>query len=259
MPYASRKSTRKTYRRKAAPRRKTRRTARRTRRAPLLTGKPIGARYAPPQPQNQRGYLPFATAYNVRLPYAHTTGFAAPGSSLSGTFDFSLSSAYDPDQTGIGHQPMMWDQLSGLYRRYMTHAAVFTLEFTNPTADGLFVGYAIRYTGDAGGHGAKTLDQLSEYRNVVMKPIQNTGSQKVVFRQYVPLHKVFGLPKMIYNADRATFSGLTGNFGTGTNPLRHVLLCPLIVDSTGGTTSCNVRIGVTFYSTLYDPLWQAQS
>lgn len=154
---------------------------------------------------------------------------------------------------------MQWDQLSGLYKRYFVHGAKFTIEFSDPTADGLFVGYAVRFTGDPGAHTGYTLDALAERRNVVMKPIMNTGRQRVVFTQYVPLHKVFGLPKMIYNADRETFSGLTGNLGTGSNPSRHVLLCPLILDAKNGTATCTVRIGVTFYATLYEPLWQAQS
>lgn len=260
-------ATRSTRTRRAAYRRKKPAAAPRRRRVParrgagLFSAKPAGqATYAPPAPQRQRGFLPFATSYNVRLPWSHTSGFTAPALQVSGVLgDYSLSSAYDPDQTGVGHQPMQWDQLSGLYKRYMVHGAKFTLEFSNPTADGLFVGYGIRFTGDPGPHSGYTLDVLAERRNVVMRPIQNTGTQKVVFSQYIPLHRVFGLPKMIYNADRETFSGLTGNLGTGSNPSRHVLMTPLIVDSTGGTATVTVRIGVVFYASLYEPLWQSQS
>lgn len=239
---------RKTAYRKAAKRPQRRRPA-------VTAGKPVGrAVFRPEQPQTQKGYLPFSNSFNVRLPWVWATGFSAPGSQVSGITTYRLNGPYDPDYSTGGHQPQQWDQISGLYGRYFVHAAKFTLEFSNPTADGLWVGYGIRFTGDGGAFSGLALDVLSEKRNVVMKPILNTGSQKVTYSQYVPLHQVFGLPKIIYNADRASFGA-----AINTVPSKEVWITPIILDSTGGTTQCHMRLSITYYATMYEAIWQAQS
>lgn len=269
MPYVRRASrytrrTRTTRPRRSTP--KTRTTASTRQRRPyrrtyakrghaLLSSKPTnGPVFRPPQPQVQRGFLPFSNSFNVRLPWVWSTSFTAPVGAVSGTLTYRLNGPYDPDYGAGGHQPQQWDQISGLYRKYFVHAAKFTLEYSNPTMDGLFVGYAIRFTGDGGSYTGLPLDHLSEKRNVAMKPIQNTGSQKVVFSQYVPFHSVFGLPKVIYNADRDSFgSAIT------TTPTKEVYLTPLIVSPTGDQPTVTLRIGITYYATMYEPIWQTQS
>lgn len=193
----------------------------------------------------------------ARLPWSHNTGFAAPGGSVSGTVSYRLSSIYDPDPSalpGSGGQPRQFDQISGLYGKYIVHGASFTLEFTNPSADGLYVGYGLNYTGDSGGFSGYTLQALTEQRNVRLKAIHNSGSQKAVFSLYVPIHRLFGIPKIVYNTDRANFGA-----AINANPALMAFVAPIVLDTTGGTANCNLRIGVTYYVELTDPKWQAQS
>jgi len=245
-----------TTQRKAPARRKTRKAApRRARGGTLLPGKPTsGAVFRPEQPATQRGFLPFANSFNVRLPWVWSYQPTAPAFDVSGVTTYRLNGPYDPDFAVGGHQPQQWDQISGMYGKYFVHAAKFTLEYSNPTSDGMFVGFGIRYTGDNGAYAGLTLDQLSEKRNVAMKPIMNSGNQKVIFSQYVPMHQVFGLPKMIYNADRAQFGA-----AVAATPSKEVWVTPIVIGSGGLTPTVNLRIAITYYATMYEPVWQAQS
>lgn len=263
MPYVRKTRTTRTSRytrptRAKAPARRrkpTRRAPPRKRQQSILAGKPTaGAVFRPAQPQTQRGFLPFSNSFNVRLPWVWTTGLTAPTGNVSGVVTYRLNGPYDPDFAAGGHQPQQWDQISSLYGKIFVHAAKFTLEYTNPSADGLYVGYAIRYTGDSGAYSGYSLDALSEQRNVAMKPIQNTGTQKVVFSQYVPCHQVFGLPKIIYNADRTSFGSTTAAV-----PTKEVFLTPIVCSSTGEQQTVHLRVAITYYATMFEPQWQQQS
>lgn len=53
--------------------------------------------------------------------------------STSGTYLFSGNSCFDPDTSGIGHQPMYFDQLNQLYNRYRVHKTQIIFELTSST------------------------------------------------------------------------------------------------------------------------------
>lgn len=61
-----------------------------------------------------RSLQPIPSRYICKMKYASTITTAA----VSGVYQFRLNSLYDPDLTGIGHQPMAFDNLSLLYNKY---------------------------------------------------------------------------------------------------------------------------------------------
>lgn len=44
------------------------------------------------------------------------------------------NSAYDPNQTGSGHQPLFFDQYAGVYNRYRVHASSIKIDVINHSA-----------------------------------------------------------------------------------------------------------------------------
>lgn len=74
----------------------------------------------------------------VRLVYADqisiTTG-------IPGKYVFRGNSIFDPDLTGVGHQPRFFDQYSQLYERYRVHASKINIKLVNasPNVSGLGV------------------------------------------------------------------------------------------------------------------------
>lgn len=62
-----------------------------------------------------RALQPFAQRYIANLKYSTTFTLNAGNSN---NFYFNLNSIFDPDRTGIGHQPYGHDTLSAVYNRY---------------------------------------------------------------------------------------------------------------------------------------------
>lgn len=251
MPYARKRSTRRApSRKRAAPRRPAPR-----RRRP--TGKPTHRRvFRPPRPARQIGYLPFAESFRVRLPYRHSTGLTAPLLSVTGGIAFRLNSLFDPDQSGVGHQPMQYDQLQGIYQQYLVRGCSVKLHWSNPSADGLYVGYNI-YTSPVAGSdqaGGKTLEQVQEKRSTRFQSIHNSGSQKLTQSIYVPMSGAFGLPSMVINNDRDNFAA-----AVAANPVRQCYLEVLVLDTTGGTANVHLDLELTYYAEMYKFIPQAQS
>jgi len=70
----------------------------------------------------------FPDNFKTRLRYCETGSFAAAsGANNSNTFRFN--SIYDPNLSGIGHQPMYHDTLALVYGKYRVTKAVFTVKF----------------------------------------------------------------------------------------------------------------------------------
>lgn len=215
--------------------------------------------YRPAKPQRQVGYHPFSTVFQARLHYGHSFGINAPATSTTAASPprFLLNSVFDPDFSGVGHQPMQYDQLTGVYKRYLVHACKVELEFSNPNADALYVGYSL-YNG-TGGHATTTaasldLGTLTERRNVVMKPLVNSGKQVTKMAIYVPMATLFDVPRVVYNSDRTLYSA-----AVTANPTAFAFLQILALDPNGGTTGCTVKMNLTYYTELYDIVPQAAS
>lgn len=77
---------------------------------------------------------PFPPRRTARMRYMHSV---AIGGAAAGVGDFQVyspSSLYDPDLTGVGHQPMYFDQLltaTGPYTRYLVTSVHIRIRCTN--------------------------------------------------------------------------------------------------------------------------------
>ena len=58
---------------------------------------------------------PFAQRYITSMKYSQTFTIS---SALGAVQRFNLNNIYDPDRTGVGHQPYGYDQLGAIYNRY---------------------------------------------------------------------------------------------------------------------------------------------
>lgn len=66
---------------------------------------------------NLKSLNPIAQRYICKMKYAEVVGASTGGSSY-GAYRFNLNSIFDPNQSGIGHQPYGHDTLQSLYNRY---------------------------------------------------------------------------------------------------------------------------------------------
>ncbi len=245
MPYAKRRTSRIRPRRAATRRRAPVRTRAR---APRKKQGHFGVTsLRPPKPTVQRGYLPFGNAYFCRLPYEDSLVLTNNTFQTAVKHNFNLGSLFDPDVSGGGHQPRQYDQLAPMYERYIVFGCKIDLTFFDPSADGIFVGIRIYITGSGTSTTGLSYSELSEMRDTWIKPINNSGSQRVTKSIYVPNNVPFGISKRDYSSDQDNYAALTT-----ASPTRFVNFDVFVIDSNGSATTCKFTIKLVYYARLYN-------
>jgi len=77
-----------------------------------------------------RGLTPFPNTKIVRHKYVENIQF--PGGSSAGTpatYQYRANSMYDPNYTGVGHQPLFRDQMAAQYNYYTVISSYFKITF----------------------------------------------------------------------------------------------------------------------------------
>lgn len=83
-----------------------------------------------------RALKPFAQRYITTMKYSEQVKVTGPSGGGLAAFRFNLNSIYDPNRTGIGHQPYGYDQLAGLYNRYRVIKCNYVVSGVNTGSDG---------------------------------------------------------------------------------------------------------------------------
>lgn len=134
--------------------------------------------------------------------------------SIFGEYLFNGNSLYDPDRTGIGHQPMYADQFAALYRKYFIIASTINLSFINRLSSG---DIGLTPFGTVGVYALTSLlssvdlTDATERDNCSYSAIgPSTGDQGIMnMSQYKKTKEVTGKNNMDDD-----LIGLTGDFGT---------------------------------------------
>lgn len=181
------------------------------------------------------------------LLYSQTTTGATGSEAV-----YHLNGLYQPQHTagGTSHQPYGWDQMAAFYRRYKPYAVAWDIEFSNPTADGMYCVVMVQPSGSTGITGPGLTDSiLREQPMTTVRYVNNSGEQKVRVKGFSPLHLIEGISKLQYNAS------------VGDNYSRVVTANPQLTQylrvSAGDTTTtgglavhCTVKL--TYYVRMYD-------
>lgn len=90
--------------------------------------------------------LGFPNRMRAKLRYSENgLQIAAGTAGFAGTYYFRCNSLYDPNNTGLGHQPLAFDEYANLYTHYRVLSARITCTFFNEsTAQNMIVGIARR-------------------------------------------------------------------------------------------------------------------
>ncbi len=154
---------------------------------------------------------PFPT-YMIRdLTYQETISLSVGAAGISGTQNaFKLNGLYDPNTTGVGHQPYGFDQIAALYGEYRVDFIAYEAHFTTPSGTAnICCNVCIK-------RGAETLtgqttDRLGEMPNVTQANLSTSGSKHAVVRGSVNLPELFGVSKERYLGDVNTSAAVTGD------------------------------------------------
>jgi hypothetical protein len=174
-------------------------------------------------------------AYSTR----RTLDPGALGSAAVTVFD--LSSVFDPDFTGVGHQPLGHDQIAVFFERYQVISVDYQIVFWN-SSEINFQRVGIRAVDTSATD--PDPDVLIENGNVqwtLLTPL--SGSQATAtFTGSVALNEVHGITKAQYLANDdygATF---------GSNPSERAFM-QLFADGLGtDTAACGVAVKLTYHT-----------
>lgn len=82
-----------------------------------------------------RAIQPYAQRYICTMKYAESVGLTTNASILA-QHNFNLNSIFDPNRTGIGHQPYGRDELYAIYNRYRVIGCKYTISAYNAASSG---------------------------------------------------------------------------------------------------------------------------
>lgn len=133
---------------------------------------------------------PVPARFITKMKYAEAVTVSTPG---LGIYKWNLNSLWDPNRTGIGHQPYGFDSLAALYNRYRVISCKYVLSAISNDAN---VAYACLPANDT----ATVITNVSEAReNPRAKfAVQNPGGTLKVLKGNVYLPALTGRTKTQY-------------------------------------------------------------
>lgn len=140
---------------------------------------------------------PFPQKWNTKMTFSQRFAVPVPLTGSASEIDVRLNSVFDPIFLGTGKQPLYYDQISFLYRKYIVKSCHTRLVFTNPQADGIYVVVAAGFDN----FGALTVGDLAERPYTKIMYFNNSGEQKNLFEENLKPHKVLGLTERQYMGD----------------------------------------------------------
>lgn len=194
-----------------------------------------------------RSLQPFPNRYICKMKYATTVSTDA-----TGQYQFRLNSLFDPDLTGVGHQPYGFDTASGMYNRYRVIACGWRIQ--QPSAyNGTPTILASLPNNDA-------LIAWSNFGEMCENPrakwvTNNPGATSPVLKGKVYLPKLMGRSRTQYMADDNYQAIVT------TNPVENGFLYVTSFNATTGIASPGIPMNVILEFTIefFDLKHQLQS
>jgi len=184
--------------------------------------------------------------------------FTLSGATLSAAFgseySFRLNSIYDPDFTGTGHQPYMFDQITPFYNRYLVKSANVEIKFSDPQGDGCYVGVYLKNFTDTSTLANSTISAAMEKPTVFLKPLNNTGSQVVTYRKNIQMHELAGLTKQQYENNYSHTGALVNQ-----NPNQVPYLSFAVADANASSPAltCRVTISIDYCVEFFERILSA--
>lgn len=185
-----------------------------------------------------RSLTPFAARYITKMKYSQIALF-----SLTNGYSqvMNLNSVFDPDRSGVGHQPYGFDQLSPIYNRYRVIACSYVINAysgSDPIRFGVLPSNEIPPIGDM-----NELCENPRSRWTIQLP---NGSTQTV-KGSVSIPSLCGRTKSQYMADDRYQALCTAN------PQELALLSIYAQSLAGVNVNVNVTITLNYTVEFFDP------
>jgi len=173
------------------------------------------------------------------------------GVSTSKYYTFRGNSLYDPDLSGIGHQPLYFDQYALIYSKYRVLGAKITLRAINGLS--AVAQYLILEAGTEQNISNNITRLLEQSRSAIAKIVPAASQQPTFIKKYCSTRKACGLTKA-QMADQ--------DYGADTTASPNQLwYYNLIVASINGSSAADlyIMVSIVYYVQFFDRLIIDQS
>lgn len=194
-----------------------------------------------------------ANRYLTKLVYGEAINLQSPGGGTAVQYyQFKLNDLFDPDLTGVGHQPRGFDQLTTLYQRYLVYGCKVIVEGkdtgTNANSTVLVVNaYPNNGVNNTPGNIIDALEDRMTYTKNI--DVNNTFR----FSKYYDMAHLWGATKsQLRNEENYSAS-------TNTSPNKTGVVAIGIVASDGTVTALECTVTLVYYCAFYSPLELGQS
>jgi len=183
---------------------------------------------------------PFPRRTITRLKYS--ANYVVTSSGTVTTQVWNLNGLYDPDSTGVGHQPYGYDQWMDLYSRYRVYKAKWYVSIGSSNASAIHC--VLPYNGTDPAY--TTISAYTELPYASVKTTGSNGSPSAVFKGSSYLPALNGSTVVSYKSDDR-FTGTSG-----TNPTEKMLLIYICKGATTDTQFI-VNATITYHVEFFDP------
>lgn len=185
------------------------------------------------------------TRLSAKLIYCEKDFNINPAAGLCGVYQFNLSSLFDPNFTGVGHQPTGFDQLMAIYEEYLVTYVSVRAVFSNTGSSGAS-GLMVGMTANDSTSTSADCRQYIENGNTVWSVITSPPDSAPIAH----LSMNVSLPQA-HGVTMSQFLGEDQYRGTSTsNPNENIYLTLWAQDITvaGDPPGCNVAVEITYWA-----------
>lgn len=193
-----------------------------------------------------RSLQPFPQRYICKMKYCETNITGA----ITGQYLYNLNSLFDPDRTGVGHQPYGFDNLALLYNRYRVIKTGWRIE--SPITEGadFRAVHAIPSNDPAITWGsAGYIRENPRCKYITLNP----GAPARTLNGWVTLPSLMGRTSAQYMADDEYQANV------GASPTEQAILYVLTTNSNGNPVQAPIQVTLEFTVEFFDPKHVLQS
>jgi len=225
----TRRSSKRTYRKRRPMRRYRRRSFKRSLKKYQFGGFPMTKR--------------------VHLRYNETISINS-NANING-YVFRANSIYDPNSTGVGHQPMGHDIWANIYNHYVVVGAKITARFLNTGTDNIPVCLGVLLDDDGGAITSETVNTIME--RGVSKWKLSFNNYGVQFGQVPTITNRFSAKKFFNIKDVKDNDSVGAAMGANPSDLAYFIVWQGPMDGSADPAATNVNVTIDYIVDFSEP------
>lgn len=141
---------------------------------------------------SRNGVFGLGQSFRTKLKYVENVVLQSVAGAI-GRNAFNCANCNDPNNTGVGHQPMFWDQFTALYARYKVHKSTLKVTFNVQTEGAGTSVFAIGILGGSSTTISADPQSVMEDNHgvsTILNGRNGNSGQKILYLDYEPFRDI---------------------------------------------------------------------